>query len=137
MMAALYAEDAPSSAVDAARFPVTIQTLLAEPSRGRIILLSEDSTLRGYAILIPYWSNEYGGTILYVDELFVVPSARSRGIGRKFFEFIFRERPFDAVAAAVEVSPANVRALRLYESIGFRVRRNSCLIYRIPGVAGM
>jgi hypothetical protein len=33
--------------------------------------------LRGYALLIPYWSNELGGTLLYVDEIFVIPEARN------------------------------------------------------------
>jgi ribosomal protein S18 acetylase RimI-like enzyme len=131
MMEALYVEDA-GAHPDPAGFPLTIQTLLAEPSRGRIILFIEETALRGYAILIPYWSNEFGGTILFVDELFVVPEARSRGIGRKFFEFIFRQRPFDAIAAALEVSLTNVRARRLYESIGFRLRRNAMLACPIP-----
>ena len=134
MMQSLYHEDPQSPGVDPARFPLTIQTLLAEPARGRIILFVEGSEIRGHAILIPYWSNEFGGTILFVDELFVVPAARSRGIGRRFFAFLFQTRPYDAVAAALEVSPANARARRLYESIGFRVRRNSLFTCRIDGV---
>lgn len=134
MMQALYREDEPACDVSQDRFPETIRTLVAEPARGRIILFRDASATLGYAIMIPYWSNEYGGTLLFVDEIFVVPEARSRGIGRQFFEFVFRERPFGAVAAAVEVSPANIRARQLYESIGFRVRRNACLTCPIPAI---
>jgi ribosomal protein S18 acetylase RimI-like enzyme len=128
MMRALYVEDAPASPVDPQRFPVTIDFLLTEPSRGSVIAFAEGAALCGYAILIPYWSNEYGGTILYVDELFVIPECRNRGIGRQFFEHLARTRPFDAIAIALEVSPSNERAQQLYESLGFTRRRNATLL---------
>jgi len=132
MMRALYVEDQPAFAVDHRRFPLTIEFLLAEPFRGSVIVFAEGATVCGYAILIPYWSNEYGGTLLYVDEIFVLPNARNKGIGHQFFEFLARTKPFDAIAIALEVSPGNLRAQRLYESIGFSRRRNATLIRRLP-----
>jgi len=131
MMQALFDEDPPSSPVEATRFPATVELLLAEPSRGTILLIEERAVTCGYAILIPYWSNELGGTILYVDELFVVPEARNRGIAHQLFEFLAEKKPFDAVALALEVSPANARAQRLYTSLGFSTRRNSTLVRRL------
>jgi ribosomal protein S18 acetylase RimI-like enzyme len=132
MMRALYIEDEPAFAVDHRRFPQTVEFLLAEPSRGSVIVIAEGASVCGYALLIPYWSNEFGGTLLCVDELFVVPEARNRGIGHQFFEFLARTRPFDPVAIALEVSPGNLRAQRLYQSIGFRPRRNATLVRRLP-----
>ena len=132
MIRALYAEDEPASAPDYGRFPLTIERLRSEPDRGRIVLFMEDESLCGYALLIPYWSNEFGGNLLFVDELFVTPNARNRGIGRQFFEYLSAERPFDAVAVALEVSPANTRARRFYESIGFAVRRNTVMTRQMP-----
>jgi GNAT superfamily N-acetyltransferase len=129
MMRALYIEDA-SSSVDPSRFPVTIEFLIAHPSRGRIVLFSQGESICGYGLLIPYWSNEFGGTVLCVDELFVAAAARNRGIGRSFFKFLEETRPFDAVALALEVSPGNEGARRLYESLGFSQRSNSMLMYR-------
>jgi ribosomal protein S18 acetylase RimI-like enzyme len=132
MMRALYAEDAPAHPVDHARFPVTVEALLAEPIRGSAIVFEQDGANCGYAILIPYWSNEYGGAVLYVDELFVVPEARNRGIAHRFFDFLTRTRPFATVAISLEVSPSNARAQRLYESIGFSRRRNATWDRRLP-----
>jgi ribosomal protein S18 acetylase RimI-like enzyme len=132
MMRALYVEDPPAIPVDPQRFPTTIDFLLAEPSRGSVVVFADGPAVRGYAILIPYWSNEYGGTILYVDELFVIPECRNRGVARQFFEHLARSKPFDAVAIALEVSPANERAQRLYESLGFTRRRNTILFRRLP-----
>jgi GNAT superfamily N-acetyltransferase len=127
MMRALYAEDEAASPVDQSRFAENLKFLVSHPSRGSIILFGEGGSLRGYALIVPYWSNEFGGTLLFVDELFVVPEARRRGIGRSFFKYLDEVRPFEAVALALEVSPGNKEARRLYESLGFYPRQNSIL----------
>ena len=118
--------------VDTSQFPETIRYLLAHPDHGRIILMFDELDLAGFAIIIQHWSNEYGGTILYVDELYVIPECRNRGVGRQFFEHLARTKPFDAIAIALEVSPANERAQRFYESLGFTRRRNAILLRGLP-----
>jgi ribosomal protein S18 acetylase RimI-like enzyme len=130
MMHGLHSEDQGESPVDDSRFPLTIAFFPANPSHGRIVLFEEGGTLRGYALLVPYWSNEFGCPLVVVDELFVTPEARNRGIARNFFQFLGNERPFDAVALALEVNPSNTGALRLYQSLGFARRHNSLLIHR-------
>ena len=77
-----------------------------------------------------YWSNEFGGNLLFVDELFVKPESRNRGIGRNFFEYINTERPFAGVVCALEVAPNNDRARRLYASLGFEPRSYTMMIRR-------
>jgi len=132
MMHGLYAEDPSASKPDHGRFPETIRFLLARPEMGRIVLFNDGQSVHGYSILIPFWSNEYGGVVLFVDELYVVAQSRGRGIGRGLFEFIARERPFDAVAVFLEVSPTNQRAQKLYQSLGFLKRPHATLAYRLP-----
>lgn len=136
LMRALYAEDPPASAPDPARFPVTVRHLLAHPDRGRIVLVLDADRLDGYGVLVPYWSNEFGGTVVFVDELYLVPAARGRGTGRRFLEWVEAGRPFGAVAAFLEVGRANDRARRLYESVGFRERTYATLAYRFAGAGG-
>jgi ribosomal protein S18 acetylase RimI-like enzyme len=119
MMRELYAADPSMHDVDTTRFPATIDQLLAEPSRGRILLLMRENVVAGYAIVIPYWSNEFGGTVAIVDELLVEQAFRGQGIARAFFAFLEADRRFDAAAFVLSVSPANVRARALYESVGF------------------
>ena len=128
MMRGLYKQDAGESAVDLQRSPQVIRTFLENPQRGRIILFVENATIHGYALLIPYLSNEFGGTILFIDELFVKAESRRRGIARQFFDFVRRERPFDPIAMMLEVGPTNARARKLYESVGFKLRENSLLV---------
>jgi GNAT superfamily N-acetyltransferase len=133
MMGELYETDQPGLNVNPEKFPLTIDRLLAEPSRGRIVLPMQDAAPCGYALLIPFWSNEWGGTVLLLDELFVLEEFRGRGIGKAFLALLERERPFDAIVLALEVSPRNTRARALYESMGFADRHLSMLTRRLPG----
>ena len=132
MMRELYETDESDLHVAPAHFPQTIDRLLAEPSRGRVMLFERDGMVAGYALLIPYWSNEFGGTVLLVDELFVEQANRGQGIARAFFAFVIADRPFDAVALALEVSPKNARARALYESLGFGERSLRMMTRRLP-----
>ncbi len=122
LMRELYDTDPPDPHVRPARFPLTIERLLALPSTGRIVLFVEGDELRGYALLVPWWSNEWGGTVLLVDEIVVERAWRGRGVATAFFAFLERERPFDAVVLALEVSPRNARARALYDRLGFEER---------------
>lgn len=127
MMRLLYEEDEAASAVDVSRFPSSIKHLISHPASGQIVLFREGSELRGYALLVPYWSNEFDGTLLFIDELFVAAGSRNRGIGHRFFRYLEQERPFGPVRFALEVSPGNSRGRQLYESLGFVQRRNVTL----------
>jgi GNAT superfamily N-acetyltransferase len=123
MMAELYREDPPATGqTTREQFVRTIDRLLDQPESGSILLLQFDDTICGYAILVPYWSNEYGGTLLFLDELFVKSGYRNRGIGTAFLNSLKRDCPPDTVRICLEVSDRNAKARRLYQSLGFIAR---------------
>jgi ribosomal protein S18 acetylase RimI-like enzyme len=130
LMHFLYAEDNADSGVDESLFPQTLHKLLTQPQVGRILLLCVREKVQGYALLIPYWSNEYGGYLVYVDELYVMAEARRQGVGRGLFRWLASERPFGSVGIFLEVSPQNHRARRLYEQLGFTDRENRTMAIR-------
>jgi|SRR5271154_2778119 len=130
MMNRLYAEDSTASNVDVSLFPQTLHKLLTQPQTGRIVLLCVRGAVQGYALLIPFWSNEYGGFLVHVDELYVMGKSRCQGVGRGLFQWLTNERPFDAVGIYLEVSLQNHRARRLYEQIGFTDRENRTMAIR-------
>ena len=131
MMRELYEADGHGLRVNPETFPSTLDYLLADPSRGRIVLLTGGSVLHGYALLVPYWSNEWGGVVLLLDELFVDSKSRGRGIAKAFLQSLERERPYDAVVVALEVSSGNTRARALYESMGFTDRHLQMMTRRL------
>ena len=133
MMGALYAEDAPSyKGMSSTHFSRTLLQFLEHPERGSVILIWEEEHLAGYALLVPYWSNEFGGTIVFIDELFVRKEFRGRGLGSQFLRFVEETRPFDMVACMLENTRSNERARRLYERAGFGMRENHVMV-RVVG----
>jgi GNAT superfamily N-acetyltransferase len=88
------------------------------------------AALEGYALLCSFWSNELGGEVCIIDELYVVPSARGRGIGTGLVTSLLRrELPWfeRAVNVELEVTPGNARARALYERLGFRAYENALM----------
>ncbi|HET9830554.1 MAG TPA: GNAT family N-acetyltransferase [Vicinamibacterales bacterium] len=129
MMGELYEHD--DLRVDPASFPKTIDYVLANPSRGRIVLAVANDTVHAYALLVPYWSNEWGGIVALLDELLVDREFRRRGIAKALLRFLERERPFDAVVVVLEVSSQNTQARALYESMGFTDRHLRMMTRRL------
>lgn len=69
----------------------------------------------------------YGGTWVLVDEAHVTnvvvsPEFRGQGIGRKLMnEMLLKAREKGAVCATLELRKSNEVALKLYESMGFKM----------------
>ena len=118
----LYDEDPGILPIHPENMRATIRALRREPSRGRAVVLEIESQISGYALLIAFWSNELGGDICEVDELFVVPERRNLGHGKSLFEGILQGSlwPTPIVGMALGVTPDNVRARRFYERLSFR-----------------
>ncbi len=129
MMQCLYQEDPASyQGMSPANFALTVKHFLSEPTSGSIMLFISDDLIIGYAVLVPYWSNEFGGNILFVDEIFVRPKRRGQGIAKRFLKHVEEDRPFLAVACALEVTKRNSKARALYSSLGFCPRENELMI---------
>jgi ribosomal protein S18 acetylase RimI-like enzyme len=109
-------------------FRLTCIEFSANASKGRIDVLQIDKTIIGYSILVPFWSNEYGGNILFLDEIFVQKEHRGRRYGGSYIASLVSAPPYKAVAIQLEVTDENVRARKLYERLGFKEYPNQALI---------
>jgi len=113
--------------VDTSRFSETIRYLLAHRDQGQLVLMFVGEELAGFSIIIQHWSNEYGGTILLIDELYEKPAARGQGLGGDFFAMLKRERPWQARTMILEVARRNTQAQSFYESLGFSEKENNLM----------
>ena len=120
MCLALHREDPGVAAVEAEQVRETLALFERDRGRGRAVVAEVGDRLAGYALLLPFSSNEQGGEICEVDELYVRPERRGEGLGSALFAAI-DGGSFGAFAGvALGVAPANVRARRLYKRLGFR-----------------
>lgn len=77
------------------------------------------------------WSNEFSGNLINIDELYVKPDWRSKGIGSAFFDHLFDTYNDKVSGYQLEVTPSNIEALNYYRKLGFIEKENSHLI-RMP-----
>jgi GNAT superfamily N-acetyltransferase len=120
MMKALYEENPEDHPLREEHISRTFAQLAAHPDYGTILVFESEGKIAGYAVLINFWSNEYGGIVLSIDELYILPQFRGKGIGTDFIQYLHATKFHNAVALELEVIPYNTRALKLYEKLGFK-----------------
>jgi GNAT superfamily N-acetyltransferase len=107
-------------AFEAGAAQATLAELLDHPDWGRAWLLVADRKPVGYAVVALAFSLEFGGRSAFLDELFVRPSARGRGVGSIALRLLQAAcRGLGARSVALEVHRGNTRAEALYRREGF------------------
>mgnify|MGYP003393373152 CR=1 FL=1 len=128
MCLALYRED-PSPMRDTKKnIQATLSEFRQNPIRGRAVVLEVVHEIAGYALLASFWSNELGGEICFIDELFVKSNHRGQGQSRALIAALSNESPLwptKPVAIDLEVTPQNEKARALYAKLGFRPAKNA------------
>lgn len=125
LIQSLYLEDPSDKPMFPKKIQDTFEALTKQPDRGTIIIFDLNREVIGYSILINFWSNEFGGNILTIDELYIKKTFRSQGIGTRFIQHLAETRFGNSVAIQLEVTPDNAKARKLYESLGFKLHKNS------------
>ena len=125
----LYAADAAGHEITLDKIERTLRHFTAYPEKGAILVMEMGGQLVGYGMLVHYWSNEYGGTIVFIDELYVRPEHQGQGLGSRFLQHLIEVQYPEAVAFSMEVMPSNRRAEELYLRLGFQHDGRSHLIF--------
>jgi ribosomal protein S18 acetylase RimI-like enzyme len=135
MCMALNADDPGPAPVVPQQVRRTLTKLRDEPYRGCAVVCEHNGHPAGYALLIAFWSNEFGGEVCVIDELFVAPAYRGLGLATELLTTLADSKrclwPANLAALALEVSPANDQAKALYERLGFR-GDNLAMWLRLP-----
>ena len=114
-----YASDAVLIHVSDDHFVRTFQELMRSDAYANCYIFTLDDQVAGYALLARTFSQEAGGLDDWVEEVYVLPAFRGRGIGNAFFAKLQKERPDAVKRFRLEVEKENDGAVRLYRSLGF------------------
>ena len=77
----------------------------------------EDDRLLGYAMVAKSFSTEYGKPCIWIEDIYIKPEYRGRGLGSRFFSFI--EAKYPEALLRLEVEEENERAVYVYRKNGF------------------
>jgi GNAT superfamily N-acetyltransferase len=114
---------------DAARTAALLQRLCAESALGSAWVAESGAGLVGYLVAVSVLSLEHQGVMAEIDEFFVVPEARGRGIGAALLTQV--EAALTAqgcVRVQLQLGVANQAARTFYERRGFRGRDGYALL---------
>jgi ribosomal protein S18 acetylase RimI-like enzyme len=134
----LNAEDpSETTPFDGAMMKRTLTELMVNPVRGAAAVLELNGRRCGYALLVSFWSNEFGGETCAIDELYVEPEFRGRGFATQLIQNLASGYspiwPRRTVMISVEAYRTNPRAKVLYERLGFKVSPNHFLTLSLAG----
>lgn len=102
---------------DRVRNETSMRRLLNDPNLGRLFVIGGGD---GYMVVTFGFSIEFGGRDAFVDELYVAPHARGRGLGTEALTVAERACVEAGVATLhLEVEHENARAKALYERCGY------------------
>ncbi len=76
------------------------------------------SEILGYCVCCLSASQEASGRVMWLDELYIKPYCRGKGVGKKVFAALEKSDEYDFIR--LEVEKDNDRALKLYTSLGYK-----------------
>jgi GNAT superfamily N-acetyltransferase len=95
------------------------RTLVAEPSQGAVFIARDGGRAVGFATLDWKWSSLKAARIGYLEDLFVDPEARGKGIADALIETCAdRCRELGMPALEWATAPDNHRAQKVYDRTG-------------------
>lgn len=108
----------------------TVAELNRHRRSGSLFVIERGEDLAGYCILVNCWSSALGGTVLCIDEIYVSPAHRRRGIATDFIELLAKVAPEGTVAIRHDADGSR-RTLGWARRLGFREAAGKALVRRI------
>jgi len=100
------------------RIAATLQFYDEHHEMGAVTIIELDGAMVGYAITFRFWSNEYSGLMLGVDELYIRKPFRRQGIASSFINKIVNDNRNDYVGIEMESYKGNELSAQFFSAIG-------------------
>lgn len=116
LAAEFYSTDAVSHPVPVSCFQSVFDEIMRSDERLEGYILESDGHTAGYAVISKMFATETGGLALWIEDIYIKPEYRSKGLGRELFEHV---ESLPHARLRLEASRSNERAIKLYKSLGF------------------
>ena len=121
-------------------YPIDVQLakrnfeyFIQQPQLGRVFEIRYENAIVGYILFATLFSFEFGGTIAFLDELYISEKMRGKGLGKKAVEFAKNfANEQDYKVLYLEVEPHNEKAQELYKKSEFKSHHRGLMIYKKP-----
>lgn len=81
-------------------------------------MIEYNKSVAGYVLLALTYSNEAGGICVWIEEIFIKKEFRGKGLGKIVLNDI-KEKYNNAKRFRLEVTKENLKAIKLYENLGY------------------
>ena len=119
-----YHTDAVNAPVPEENYRATFDEMMRSDAYVKGYIFECEESPCGFVLLSKTFSQEAGGVSVTIEEIYIDPEYRSRGMATEFFEWL-KAQP-GIMRLRIEVEDDNEGAKRLYERMGFDL----CRIYR-------
>lgn len=119
MMQEFYVSPAVHAPVPDSNFDKTFDQLMLQSPYAEAYIFEHHNSPAGYALLAKTWSNEAGGLVIWIEELYIREDYRGLGLGGEFLRYVKEFYHDKAARLRLEVEESNTGAIRLYSRIGY------------------
>lgn len=112
-----YSSPAVLSPVPKSHFEITFEELMKGSAYTQGFIFECDEKIAGYGLIAKTFSQEAGGIVIWIEEIYVKSAFRNQGLGSEFIEYIKNNVP--AKRYRLETEPENIKAQDLYKRHGF------------------
>lgn len=120
MMKTFYQSKAVLETIPEAHMKRTFKAIMEKTPYTNAFMLDHLGEMAGYVLVSFTWSNEAGGLVLWVEELFIKAKFRGLGLGGQAIEFIRKRYEGKAKRFRLEISKDNLAIGKLYRRKGFK-----------------
>ena len=112
-----YNSPAVLSPVPESHFEITFDELMKGSAFTEGFIFECDEKIAGYGLIAKTFSQEAGGVVVWIEEIYVKAEFRNQGLGSEFIEYVKTNIP--ARRYRLETEPDNIKAQNLYKRHGF------------------
>ena len=118
MMKTFYASDALLIHPEESTLRRTLKDAIGEDPFVEGFAFEYEGATAGYGMIAKSYSTEAGGHCVWIEDIYVLPDFRGKGLGTAFLKFVQNRFPH-AVRIRLEAEPENEKAMSVYRVAGF------------------